>query len=327
MIQTSKPPLVTFLVLAFNQEDCVAAAVKGAFAQSYRPLEIILSDDGSSDRTFEIMTQLADEYSGPHIVLVRRSPQNRGLIRHINDCVIECRGEIIIFAAGDDISLSHRTQRLVQRWNEAGGKSAVIYSNFQAMNQNGELVELENETIFGGPFDLETMARGINTPFGATSAATPDVILGIQPISSQVRYEDRVYGFRALLAGGRIIFIDDKLVQYRVHGGISRNWPHDRIDYVRKYARVHHLQRVADARQRLRDTLLLQPDNSRLIRACRATVNDHRLRIIMSDGKKLVRKSLYFLRRGARFAPLVRHFANCEVARARIALRDMLRRL
>lgn len=45
-------PLVTFALLAYSQEKYIREAVEGAFAQTYEPLEIILSDDCSSDRTY-----------------------------------------------------------------------------------------------------------------------------------------------------------------------------------------------------------------------------------------------------------------------------------
>lgn len=47
-------PLVTFALFAYNQEQYIREAVEGAFSQTYKPLEIILSDDCSRDRTFEI---------------------------------------------------------------------------------------------------------------------------------------------------------------------------------------------------------------------------------------------------------------------------------
>ena len=48
-------PLITFALFAYNQEKYIEEAVQGAFLQTYSPLEIILSDDGSTDRTFEII--------------------------------------------------------------------------------------------------------------------------------------------------------------------------------------------------------------------------------------------------------------------------------
>ena len=47
-IPVTGAPLVTFALFAYNQERYVREAVEGAFAQTYQPLEIILSDDCSS---------------------------------------------------------------------------------------------------------------------------------------------------------------------------------------------------------------------------------------------------------------------------------------
>mgnify|MGYP005853322247 CR=1 FL=1 len=46
-------PLVTFALFAYNQEQYIREAVEGAFSQTYEPLEMILSEDCSNDRTFE----------------------------------------------------------------------------------------------------------------------------------------------------------------------------------------------------------------------------------------------------------------------------------
>ncbi len=52
-------PLVSFVLLAYNQERYVEEAIAGAFAQDYSPLEIILSDDCSTDGTYAIMQRMA----------------------------------------------------------------------------------------------------------------------------------------------------------------------------------------------------------------------------------------------------------------------------
>ncbi len=48
-------PLATIVVWAYKQEDFIEQAIKGAFAQTYTPLEIILSDDNSPDQTGQFM--------------------------------------------------------------------------------------------------------------------------------------------------------------------------------------------------------------------------------------------------------------------------------
>ena len=104
-------PLVTFALFAYNQEKYIREAVEGAFAQTYDPLEIILSDDCSTDSTFLIMQQMADEYEGPHTVRVVRNAFNMGVLKHVFERGRDVQGSIIVMAAGDDISFPHRTGR------------------------------------------------------------------------------------------------------------------------------------------------------------------------------------------------------------------------
>ena len=54
-------PLVSFILLGYNQEKFIREAISAAFSQIYSPLEIILSDDCSLvDDTFEIMKEMAE---------------------------------------------------------------------------------------------------------------------------------------------------------------------------------------------------------------------------------------------------------------------------
>jgi|TARA_B110000977_G_C11045871_1_gene480503 glycosyltransferase involved in cell wall biosynthesis len=55
-------PLMTFKLFAYNHRE----AVKGVFEQADEPLEIILSDDCSSDSTYQIMQEMAVTFHGPH---------------------------------------------------------------------------------------------------------------------------------------------------------------------------------------------------------------------------------------------------------------------
>lgn len=45
----------SFVVLAYNQQDSIAEAMRAALAQDYPPIEVLISDDCSTDCTFEIM--------------------------------------------------------------------------------------------------------------------------------------------------------------------------------------------------------------------------------------------------------------------------------
>ena len=108
---TEERTLVTFALFAYNLEKYIRKAVEGAFAQSYEPMEIILSDDCSTDRTFEIMQEMARTYSGTKKNVVRQTHSNMGTFLHVVDVASIAQGGLIVLAAGDDISKKRKNER------------------------------------------------------------------------------------------------------------------------------------------------------------------------------------------------------------------------
>ncbi len=101
-------PLITFILFAYNQECFIRDAIEGALSQTYSPLEIILSDDCSTDSTFLIMKEMVTNYNGQHKIVINQNENNIGLCAHINRCVELSQGELLVGAAGDDVSLPER---------------------------------------------------------------------------------------------------------------------------------------------------------------------------------------------------------------------------
>lgn len=134
---TRRPP-VTFGLIAYNQEAYVRQAIEAAFAQQFSPLEIILSDDCSSDGTFAIMEQMAADYDGPHIVIARREPTNVGLVRHMIHVSRAGSGELLVIAAGDDVSHPDRSTALYEAWKRTG--AAALDSWHDEIDEHGALL-------------------------------------------------------------------------------------------------------------------------------------------------------------------------------------------
>ena len=125
--QTDSKPTASFVLIAYRQEKFVRAAVEGALAQTYSPLEIVLSDDCSPDGTFEIMKELAAAYKGPHRIILNRNEINLGIAGNFNRAVSLASGKYIVIAAGDDISLPERTEQSVRMLEENPGFACVSY--------------------------------------------------------------------------------------------------------------------------------------------------------------------------------------------------------
>jgi hypothetical protein len=92
-------PLVSIGIPTFNRAGSLRRAVASALGQTYRHLEIVISDNGSSDGTPEVCRELA---AADARVRVRREPDNRGPIANFNAVIAELRGEYGMLLADDD---------------------------------------------------------------------------------------------------------------------------------------------------------------------------------------------------------------------------------
>jgi glycosyltransferase involved in cell wall biosynthesis len=218
----AKRPLITFAVFAFNQQAFVKEAVESALAQTYSPLEIIVLDDDSSDRTFECCEKLVAAYSGPHDVKVNRNQSNIGLVPSVNRVFNMASGELVVMAAGDDISYPERTTRTVAEWLKSG-RPAGIASAARLVDAAGKALGVVDPCPYlkGVATKDAQMAAFAGEPLlsllGCTAAWSRSTWDIFGPLPADCRNEDNVLTLRSILLGGAG-FIDEQLVDYRLHG-------------------------------------------------------------------------------------------------------------
>lgn len=204
-------PLVTFALFAYNQEKYIFEAIEGAFSQEYSPLQIIISDDCSSDSTYDIMKKMVKQYDGPHEILLNRNLKNIGLAAHINHVIALAKGELIVVAAGDDISYPRRTTRILEYY-QLTGYPAVIFSGLDDIENDGTpwlgtTVNQREQTL--SEFIINPAVRG------ATCAWDKEIFTKFPALGSFVTAEDMVLPVRAYLLGRPPKFLEEKLIKYR----------------------------------------------------------------------------------------------------------------
>ncbi len=215
-------PLVTFMLFAYNQEKYIREALEGAFAQTYEPLEILLSDDCSTDSTFEIMKKMVSFYDGPHTVRLNRNEKNMGISAHVRFLHEMSSGEYIIHAAGDDISYSNRTEVIVSGFLKEKIEPSIVKSNAVRIDSEGAVlgefipkyiksVRVKNYL----PFNIECPGPG------STYAISRKLLEKFPPPNKRLIAEDNMLCIRANLLDGAL-YLPDVLVKYRVNaGGVS----------------------------------------------------------------------------------------------------------
>ena len=241
------PAPVTLFVLAWRQEAHVRAAIEGAFAQTYRPLEILLSDDASPDGTYRVMQEMAAAYAGPHRVVLNRNDRNLGLIGHLNRVMTLVSGDFVVQNAGDDVSTPDRVAKLVAAWRADPGVRAV-HSAVRRLDADGRATPwVPARPPMAGVTAAEVVAdsrpgRGRHL-VGASMGWDRRLWDDFGPLPAAALIEDRPIAFRAALSG-RIAWIDAPLLDYREGGASDGGGDAARGFYLRKQRWYRSFQRA-----------------------------------------------------------------------------------
>jgi glycosyltransferase involved in cell wall biosynthesis len=297
--------LVTFMLVAYNQERYIRKAVESAFSQTCTPLEIILSDDCSSDRTFEIMQEMAADYTGHHKIILNQNKSTEGLCAHINRCMELSHGELIVGAAGDDISFPDRAAVLYRAWEDSGRIPSSLFSNVVIINDDGAESDLwfPSPPIYTKNIDAFKQNRR-SWVTGCSHAFTRGIFTKYGRVNPNVIQEDGVLPFRSLLEGG-VLYVDKVLVKYRRHAGNVYN-PGDpakhialqRKEYTLKQSWLFDAERsnhkdkqlIAVLKQEYAKSLLKMVFYSTPLLAISYEKIKRRLRIVRNSCRTLVRK-------------------------------------
>jgi glycosyltransferase involved in cell wall biosynthesis len=214
----SERPSVTVLMCCYNQRDFVAEAFESLLAQSYAPLEILVSDDCSTDDTFEIVQARARRYQGPHSVVLHRNERNMspGHFRHAWPKV---RGDICLNADGDDVQHPERVAATVEALQRE--RVSLVSSNATLIDAKGRTKGQRLPSDRPPDVSMETLLRdGHNdATFGAGLGFRREVMDRFGPMLEAGRGSDTALAFRAMLLDGVQVLRDPKYVQWRMHAG------------------------------------------------------------------------------------------------------------
>ena len=100
----SQPPIVSVLLPVYNGDRYLAAAIESILGQSFRDFELLIIDDGSTDRSRQRLERYAAQ--DDRIRLISR--ENRGLVYTLNEMLGLARGEFLARMDADDVSLGDR---------------------------------------------------------------------------------------------------------------------------------------------------------------------------------------------------------------------------
>ncbi|MGF6465959.1 glycosyltransferase family 2 protein [Paraburkholderia youngii] len=244
-------PLVSMLVIAYNQAEQIGDAVRSALAQTYEPLEIIVSDDASRDATYAAIEAALAGYSGPHRVIARRNMVNQGISAHLSQLAQLAQGELLFIAAGDDMSAPERCERVVHCWLAHGRRPDLIATDLADMDETGHVHERVSPTELDRYRSFDDWLVERPWLIGAAHTWSRRLIERFGPMLPGAAAEDQIMVLRAILSGGAIS-LREPLVRYR-RGGLSRKRRYQSVDELIARMRQSNRYGLAELAQLQRD--------------------------------------------------------------------------
>lgn len=224
---------VSLCVFTYNQSNFIAEAVNAAINQTYRPLEIIISDDCSTDNTFEIVQDIVNSLvRDPGLTIkLNKNEKNLGIGGHVKLLSELASGDVLVFAAGDDISHSDRVAEIVKAM--ASDKEVkAVFTDMRYIENDGSVNSTRPKRYKGDiyPTIADMLFDGGGVAAGASYAYRREVLFWPHEYPESIMCEDRILPLRARLLG-RVQFLDIPLVDYRLSdAGVSRAIPRKVLD-------------------------------------------------------------------------------------------------
>jgi glycosyltransferase involved in cell wall biosynthesis len=210
--------LVSVVIPSFNHKKYISKAIESVLSQTYKNLELIIIDDGSTDGTFEL---LKEKYSyDKRIILKNRI--NKGAHNTLNECISISRGNFISILNSDDYYEPNRIQVMLEQYVDDDDYKLCI-TNINFINELGDVISSIPEVRYFEE-QYQYWKNGADIFLTGNIAITTSnyffnksLINKIGNFSNYRYVHDWEFALRCKLNQIKIKFVDEKLLNYRVH--------------------------------------------------------------------------------------------------------------
>lgn len=206
---------VSIVIPVYNAEKYIAECVKSAINQSFKEIEIIAIDDGSSDRSLEILNQYADR-----VKII--SKENGGTATALNAGIKVMTGDWFKWLSADDVLYPNAIEEfIIEAENLEDKKNTILYSNYDIIDSEGNKIDQFIEPNYNNlsKFEFNVILLDHFVGNGSTSLIHKTALDDYGYFDENIGYkEDYELWLRfCLLYQCRLHLIPKTLVKYRIH--------------------------------------------------------------------------------------------------------------
>ncbi|MBT3413136.1 MAG: glycosyltransferase [Anaerolineae bacterium] len=217
-------PLVSILIATYNHEDFIRETLQNVVEHDYNNLEIVVTDDGSTDRTQEIISEFAEKYPEKIVAILHR--ENAGISANHAKGLVRCTGKYVVIQDGDDVLLPGKIAQQVFIM-EADSEVVISYHDVDVFESE------TNETLFIWSERIGTRTGNVRTLVRYGPFMCLISIMIRREWVPEYGYDDRLrnIGDWYLLvevlykSKGKIAYLDKVLARYRRHTkNVTSDW-------------------------------------------------------------------------------------------------------
>lgn len=213
-------PKVTILIPVYNGSNFIKQAIQSAINQTYKNIEILVINDGSTDngKTEKVIKEFGDK-----VKYIKK--ENGGVASALNLGIEEATGEYIAWLSHDDIYLPNKIEKEIKALEKLEDKNTIIFSNFELIDENGITFSTTN---FTKNIRKEKFCQGIYP-------VLKGAVNGCSILIPKICFEDAGYFKEELKTTNdyemwiRLFskypsyFIEDAIIKYRIHPNQDTN--------------------------------------------------------------------------------------------------------
>lgn len=226
-------PLVSILLPVYNAEKYLRATIDSLLAQTFQVFEIVAVDDGSTDRSLEILRSYADVR-----LRIECNRANIGVVATLNRGIPLCRGRYIARMDADDLALPERLEMQVQHM-EMHPECILLGTGRGAIDENGQpLPSHENRPVTGSALVHWKLLSG--NIFIHPSVLMRREMVDATLYEERYRHAEDYAAWLKLSRCGEIDMLPERLVQVRFHSqSVSRQNNKAQLDAAMAALRDH----------------------------------------------------------------------------------------
>lgn len=164
-------PLVTAVIPLYNHEKYVVESIRSILNQTYQNIELVVLNDGSKDRSHEMVLSLVEECKQRFVRFEYINRKNIGLSGTLNQALAWARGVYFTGLASDDVDLPEKIELLVDALEAKGPTYAAAFGNALFIDEASQPIYLDKDgcisdgsrdNAYGNFLDFYTRARDLD---------------------------------------------------------------------------------------------------------------------------------------------------------------------